>query len=176
MIGEQNMAKIIKTIFLGLLLVISMILFCINVVSNVYEPGYVKWYQREVEMLNYAVIGLIVLVFYNYILKFINHTWVKCVSAIICSIVFVFVIIAENSFFSYLDTNCLFQWEYPTTYFDSLKYNVDFYFKHWRPNYHFALLGMLCLSSASMILHTRFGQRIIKSVKRNFQIATIVEE
>jgi len=170
------MSKTIKTIFFGLILAISMTLFCINVVSNVYEPGYIKWYQRDVEMLNYAVVALIILVLYNYILKYINHTWLKCIFALLFSFVFVSVIIAENSFFTYLDTNCQFNWEYPASYIDSIKYNIEFYFTHWRPHYHFALLGMLCLSSVTIILQSRFGKRILKSIKKNFEFISIVEE
>lgn len=170
------MSKIIKTIFFGLTLVISMTLFCINVVSNVYEPGYIKWYQREAEMLNYAIVGMIILVLYNYILKYIKHTWVKCIFALLFSLAFVSVIIAENSFFSYLDTNCQFNWEYPATYIDSLKYNINFYFTHWRPHYHFSLLGMLFLSSVSIMLRSHIGKRIFKNIKKNFEFITIVEE
>lgn len=170
------MSKIIKTIIFGLLLVTSMTVFCINVVSNVYEPGYIKWYQREAEMLNYAIVGLIIFVFYNYILKYINHTWLKCMFALLFSLAFVSVIIAENSFFTYLDTNCQFNWEYPATYIDSVKYNINFYFEYWRPHYHYALLGMLFLSSLTIILQTRFGQKILKGIKNNFGFISIVEE
>lgn len=170
------MSKIIKTIIFGLLLVTSMTVFCVNVVSNVYEPGYIKWYQREAEMLNYAIVGLIILVFYNYILKYINHTWLKCIFALLFSFAFVSVIIAENSFFTYLDTNCQFNWEYPATYIDSVKYNINFYFKYWRPNYHYALLGMLFLLSATIMMHSHIGKRILKNIKKNFEFITIVEE